>query len=144
MSTETIREAIRAELTSRQALEALITSLGGGMTGGNNCRCPFHKDSRPSATIKQGDDGVWRFKCHAASGGVGGNTHGLKEHAAQDTVKEAPAAARAGDRSRPAQPSSSPPADDGPTYATLDDLVASYGKIDAVYKYVPPETGRVE
>ena len=48
---------------------------------------------------------------------------------------------------RPAQvhPDTSPrPVDDGPTFATLEELVADYGRVEAVYKYVHPDTNRIE
>jgi hypothetical protein len=139
---DSIPEAIQAELTDRHALEQLIEQLGGKVKG-NNCRCPFHDDSKPSATITRGDDKVWRFKCHDASCGVWGNILDLRERAGLGTVRDAFKAAR--DSQAPSRaPTPTSPPDDGPSYATLEELVTSYGKVDATYKYTYPDSGRVD
>lgn len=44
--------------------QALVDQLekAGATFRGNNCRCPFHDDHRPSAGIFNSESG-WRFKC---------------------------------------------------------------------------------
>lgn len=48
---------------------ALILELrqAGSVQRGNSYSCPFHDDRNPSGSIKQGSDGVWRFKCFTPS-----------------------------------------------------------------------------
>lgn len=52
------RQLSRAELIAE--LEA-----AGAAVSGNKIKCPFHDDRRPSAGVFQGDDGIWRFRCHS-------------------------------------------------------------------------------
>lgn len=44
----------------------LLAALGidASTVRGNAVRCPFHDDRIPSASVKVGDDGAWRFHCH--------------------------------------------------------------------------------
>lgn len=52
------RQLSRAELIGE--LEA-----AGAVVSGNKIKCPFHDDRHPSAGVFQGDDGIWRFRCHS-------------------------------------------------------------------------------
>ena len=51
--------AFRAD---RASIVKAIQEAGSELTG-NNCRCPFHDDNRPSASIYQADDGAWKLHC---------------------------------------------------------------------------------
>ena len=62
----------RAEDLSRirQDRELLLRALGdaGAELKSHKVRCPFHDDTNPSGSIHHGDDGVWRYVCHANCG----------------------------------------------------------------------------
>lgn len=49
---------------SRADLIAELEAAGAAVSG-NKIKCPFHDDRRPSAGVFQGDDGIWRFRCHS-------------------------------------------------------------------------------
>ena len=57
---------------SREALDAELGRAGAKLRDGMFC-CPFHPDKHPSAERRQGKDGVWRFRCFAASCGFSGD-----------------------------------------------------------------------
>jgi len=142
--------AIRDELQSRDSLVALIESLGGKLTGGNNVRCPFHEDGRPSATIKRGDDGVWRFKCHDSSCGASGNLLDVRERAGLGYAKEAIRAAHAAEkrssepRSTPTSPAARADEREERSFATLEELIGNFRQIEDRYQYTDPETERID
>lgn len=52
------RQTTKAELLG--ALKA-----AGAVVQGNKIKCPFHDDRSPSAGVFQGDDGIWRYRCHS-------------------------------------------------------------------------------
>ncbi|NQV31804.1 MAG: AAA family ATPase [Phycisphaeraceae bacterium] len=60
----TVFEHLKSQRTDRKALEHALCEAGAEFKG-SAIRCPFHKDARPSAGVYQGNDGVWRFKCHS-------------------------------------------------------------------------------
>lgn len=53
-------------------------TAGGAVVQGSSLKCPFHPDTHPSAEVRAGKDGVWRFRCHAASCGVNGDIHDIR------------------------------------------------------------------
>lgn len=66
-------ESIRRD---RSALLAELEQAGANVSGPTEFCCPFHNDRNPSAGIFQGDDDVWRFKCHGC--GAGGDVFDLR------------------------------------------------------------------
>lgn len=139
--------AILEELQSRDALVAFIESLGGKLAG-NNVRCPFHEDGSPSATIKRGDDGIWRLKCHASSCAAGGSLLDLRERAglgtARDAIRSAYAAEKrpSSQRQEPTEPAAAP--NNERSFATLNELIATFRNVDAVYRYTNPDSHRID
>jgi hypothetical protein len=55
---------MRPSRASRQDLVQALRRAGARPFSGKNLCCPFHHDRSPSASIFQGQDGHWRFKCH--------------------------------------------------------------------------------
>jgi len=53
----TNKELLLSELRSAGATGIVENEYGAVM------RCPFHDDKKPSASMKRGEDGKWRFKC---------------------------------------------------------------------------------
>lgn len=61
--------------TSRSELIAELEAAG-AVVMGNKIKCPFHDDRNPSAGVFQGQDGIWRFKCHSCN--VGGDVFDIQ------------------------------------------------------------------
>ena len=118
---------------------------------GREIKCPFHEDRTASAGVYE-DGGVWKYKCQAASCGVGGDvvdviaastrrsvTDVLKDLNTKHAAARAPVAA-------PAPAPAPPEQKQHPTYATLEKLTeavawsAQDGRIAASYIYTHPET----
>lgn len=119
----------------RTSLVAELESAGATIKGNSVC-CPFHDDSSPSGGIYQGEDQVWRYCCQAASCGFSGDIFDVRaKHTGKsvgDILKEA----------QGEKPTSQKPAK---VYPTLDDAKKSIpGEIQGEYKYIHPETGKVE
>lgn len=66
------------DLTRRDpfVLKQLLESHGAAFHG-NACKCPIHGGKDPSSGIYQGDDGVWRFKCHSSKCGYNGDYYDI-------------------------------------------------------------------
>lgn len=54
--------------TSKTELIAELQAAGATVKG-SAILCPFHPDKNPSGGVFQGDDSVWRFKCHSCGAG---------------------------------------------------------------------------
>ncbi len=54
---------------------------------GSSIKCPFHKDRTPSGSVYQDSEGVWRFKCHAASCGFCGDVFDVQSRASNRPLK---------------------------------------------------------
>lgn len=66
MSFETLKLAqLRGD---RGRLVAALQEAGAAVQG-SSVRCPFHADSRASASIHEDDSGTWRVTCHACGAG---------------------------------------------------------------------------
>lgn len=119
----------------RRERAALVREIeqAGSQFKGNTCKCPFHDDKHPSAGIYCDDMGIWRFRCQAASCGVGGDIFDIQARLRQTTPAEI---LRAGTLST-AKPLK--------VYATLDELRAAMpGPVEATYQYTDPQTGRTD
>ena len=124
----------------RSALEAEL-KLAGGEIRGNTVKCPFHEDGRASGSLYE-KDGVWRYKCNAASCGAGGDVFDIRARISgrslADVLRE-----READpdqkNSQPRQTTKTPR-----VFQTLADLrlaVERMGPIEGEYSYDEPETG---
>ena len=126
---------MKHELRERQDRAALVTELqaAGAVVKGNAVRCPFHGDRHASAGIFQDEEGVWRFRCNAASCGAAGDVYDIRSRVAGRALADVLKEAGPGDHR-----SVHRPADRG--FASLEDLrvaVARGGEIEAEYVYSP-------
>ncbi len=107
--------------------------------------CPFHDDKNPSVSIKQGDDGKWRFKCFAASCGFSGDAADVRARAAgvpvANVLKDFGGTTAAEPQKRPEGPVIKTP-----VYKTLEDLKRAAdlsggaARVKKVYEYTHPVT----
>ncbi len=110
----------------RTELIRLLESAG-AVFHGNDCRCPFHDDRHASAGVFQGDDGRWRFRCHAC--GVKGDLHDLKARLENRPLGDVLREAR-GDDDKPRATAKA-----APTFKDLGALTAGLpGKV-TLYEY---------
>ena len=92
------RDAIRRDRA--QLEDALRAAAGGILTfKGRSCRCPFHDDKHPSASIGQ-KDGVWLFNCFVCH--WGGDVFAVQARARGVPVAEVLPNAGASPANRPA------------------------------------------
>jgi len=121
---------------TKENLIAELTAAGAEFKG-SAVRCPFHDDRHPSASIYEGKDGIWRFRCHGC--GVSGDAYDIRSKVTGKTRQDLLCEAN-GNSHRTYQKAPK-------IYATLEDLrlaVSRIGQIVAEYSYDDPESGRAE
>jgi hypothetical protein len=132
--------------------------VAGGEQRGTQWRCPFHPDGKPSGSIYLGDDGAYRYRCHAAECGVCEDVVGVRVRSSGRGVADILAEYRGdvrplpggavdrADRAAPppADPDRRPPPRVFPTVDALLASVATYAEVEASYAYADPGTGRVD
>lgn len=112
----------------RDSRDELVRALGVSLKG-NACRCPWHDDKHPSASIHHDQDGAWRFHCFVC---------GLKldvfdviarreGRLLADVLKNA-----RGEEQKPT------------IYPALEKAVSVFPNRETVYRYTHPETRVVE
>ena len=105
---------------------------------GREIVCPFHEDQNPSGGVYE-KDGVWRYKCHAASCGFCGDVFDVVANAqgksVEDVLKEH------GDHATK-RPAATKEPDPPKVYADLATIKAMLkpGSMEAEYTYTNPET----
>jgi len=113
---------------------------------GREILCPFHDDKHASGGVYEGDDGIWRYKCHAASCGFHGDAFDVMARAENkplpqvlkenDCDPKSIAALRA-QRDASEKPAKAPPK----VYPSIDAIVAAVpGEFEARYLYTNPDT----
>lgn len=118
----------------RGALVSELMAHGAKFKGSSNyCTCAFHKDSNPSAGIKQCSDGAWRLFCFVCNDhwdifDVRAKIRGCSLGEVLKEVREYVPA----DKPKPT------------LYASLERIIEHYSNVEAVYKYTHPETKAVE
>ncbi|MDY0355869.1 MAG: AAA family ATPase [Sedimentisphaerales bacterium] len=122
-----------AKRRDRAALEAELRAAGATIKGAA-VRCPFHDDRHPSGSIYADGDGIWRFKCNAASCGFGGDLYDVRARATGRDIK---------DILRDENPRSASPRSESRerVFATLDEVraaISTAGHIEAEYGYDNP------
>lgn len=120
----------------RKDRAALVREIeqAGSTFKGNACKCPFHDDKHPSASVYCDEMQVWRFKCQAASCGFGGDIFDIQARLRNTTAAEV---LRAGNPSKTTKPPK--------VYGTLDELKAAMpGDVERIHSYTNPETGAVD
>jgi hypothetical protein len=80
MTTEQIRQ-------SRSAIATAIRDAGGEVLPNGKCRCPFHDDQSPSASVKLLDRGHWHYQCFPCN--WGGDIYAVIQRRRQCTFPEA-------------------------------------------------------
>lgn len=114
------------------ALKSALVEAG-AVFKGRTIRCPFHDDRNPSGSIYQGEDRVWRFKCHGC--GLCEDVIGVQAKAAgkqsADLLREA---------RREVQPE---PPRKVRTFASLDALKSAY-RDSTIFTYANPDTRAAE
>jgi 5S rRNA maturation endonuclease (ribonuclease M5)/KaiC/GvpD/RAD55 family RecA-like ATPase len=121
--------------TARMSKEALLNeiAMAGGQIKGTAILCPFHDDHSPSAGVYE-KDGVWRFKCNAASCGFCGDIYDVRAKMLGKPVEEILKAAH------PSQQ----PAKQVKVFTWQELLNTLPGKFEAGYEYRNPTTGNLD
>ncbi len=120
--------------TQRGPLVEALRQAGCEITNDRRIRCPFHDDDHASAEIKPGNDGVWRFRCYAATCGFSGDVYDIRAKIEGKVVGDVLSEARGQDRRPASRPTPSRPAPE-PTAAT--DEPKRYASIEAVTRSLP-------
>jgi len=100
MNLTTEQQSLR---TTRGPLIEALAEAGCVVSNDKRIKCPFHQDDHPSAEIKQGQDAVWRFYCHAASCNFRGDVYDVRAKASGKNLADVLTEAR-GHTSRQATP----------------------------------------
>jgi 5S rRNA maturation endonuclease (ribonuclease M5) len=123
--------AIDSTRTNKNALLNEI-AMHGGQIKGSAILCPFHEDNSPSAGVYQDEQGIWRFKCHAASCGFCGDIYDVRAKALGKPVEEILKAEH--------QPAAKPKK----SYTWDEILRMLPGKFEAGYEYRNPQNGNLD
>ena len=117
--------------------EELLAELdaAGVRIRGKDMHCWMHKDEHPSAGIYQGEDGIWRYKCHSCQ--FNGDIWDVRAKRTGRPLREVLAAVGDGKRRDIPKPPTA--------YSALTDLMQVVNlPITATYKYTNPDTGNVD
>ena len=103
---------------------------------GREIKCPFHDDQHASGGVYQGDDGAWRYKCHAGSCGFCGDVFDVMARAEnrplEDVLKE--------HSGKPDSSRRAPVKAEPKVYANIEAIEAIVpGQLEARYTYTNPE-----
>ncbi|TVQ53328.1 MAG: hypothetical protein EA377_08210 [Phycisphaerales bacterium] len=139
----TSSNSIDATRTDQAALLNELREAGCDIKSPNCIRCEFHSERNPSAGIYRGDDGVWRYKCHAC--GLHGDIFDIRAHRTGRPVADLLREER-GVEARPSSNGEEPITEPRvPAYPTVDDLLATIpGTVEAIYKYTDPASQRLD
>lgn len=125
---------------ARHSREAILRELisAGAVEKGRAIKCPFHDDKNPSGSLKQGDDGVWRFHCFTPACGFHGDIFDVIARASGRDVADVLKAENQRDEA---------PKREKRVFNTPGDIyksVSSLGTVEAVYEYVDPATKKTQ
>ncbi len=112
--------------------DVLVSELGtaGAKIKGSTVQCPFHDDRTPSGQIYQGEDGHFRYKCHAAACGFCGDVFDIRAKLTGQPVA---------DVLRETKQSRNSPKPH--IYQTIDEIKSMVnGTVEDVYPYTNPQT----
>lgn len=98
-------------------------------------RCPFHDDANASAGVYEDDEGVWRFKCQAASCGLNLDVYDVIEKTTGETVESQLSSIREAHR---------PKEERAKRYDSIEKWKAANANVVAIYPYTNPDTGVIE
>ena len=124
---------------SRDALLAELEEAGWRPTHGNEGHCYRHDDAHASAGVYEGEDGVWRFKCHSC--GFLGSQWDVRADSTGRPLKDILAEVGT-PRTRQKRKQQTKPAK---VYASLNALKQTIAlPIRGEYCYTNPDTGNVD
>jgi KaiC/GvpD/RAD55 family RecA-like ATPase len=131
--TET-KDDIRGNLAT---LEMMLRTAG-GVVKGKTVKCPFHEDRHPSGHLYE-KDGVWRFKCNAASCNFCGDFFDVKARyegrPVEDVLRES------SERRQPERKS----AREYPDVAALEAMARGiFASHESTFQYVHPTTKKTQ
>jgi len=124
--------AQQRERTERGPLIEALRGAGCEVTNDRRIKCPFHADDHASAEVKPGKDGVWRFRCYAATCGFSGDVYDIRAKIDGRLVADVLAESRGQDR----RPTSRPTPERAPDPEPADEP-KRYPSIDAVTRRLP-------
>ncbi len=110
-------------------------SEAGATFKGEAVVCPFHDDKSPSGAMYC-KDGIWRYKCHAASCGFCGDVFDVRAKSQNRTVGEVLREVGGKGDSEPKSVKK--------IYSDLDSLVATVRGVENVFKYTNPDTNKID
>ncbi len=126
--------------TIRRDRDALLAELreAGAEIKGKTVKCPFHEDRHPSGNVYMSDDGIARYKCHAASCGFCGDLYDVRAKATGQPIDDVLKAAN------PSAPRASEVVDK-PVYSNIAEVESKApGEVEGRYMYCNLETGAPE
>jgi hypothetical protein len=114
----------------RESRGPLVEALGISVQKNNCCKCPYHDDQHPSASVHLDKDEVWRFHCFTCKwkGDVFDVIARNQGRQLGDVLKEAKG-----------EPESKPT-----IYPTLEKVEMQFRNREATYKYTHPDTKVIE
>lgn len=128
------------ERTERGPLVEALRIAGCEVGNDRRIRCPFHDDDHASAEIKPGNDGVWRFRCYAATCGFSGDVYDIRAKIEGKAVGDVLSETRGQDRrpaSRPTpKPAPEPSKAEAPKrYASIEAVTRSLPGLEGVWAW---------
>lgn len=123
----------------RRSREELVAALlaARAEVKGNAVKCPFHEDHHASGSIFVGEDGAWRFKCHACQ--FHGDVFDVISRSGGKPVAEL-----LRELSKPpTRTSSVKPPRVFPTIEAVADALSAYNAVEAVHRYTDPDTKKI-
>lgn len=120
---------------SRGAIVAAIVDAGGEVSENGKCKCPFHEDNNPSASIKYLDVGHWHFHCFPCD--WGGDVFDIVRRHHKCTFSEAKQVVSGfGEQCRSPEKRNAPPMIfASPKVAAENYAQYRHGKVAAIYRW---------
>ena len=127
----------QSQRTARGPLVEALAEAGCDVRNDKRIRCGFHDDQHASAEIKQGQDGVWRFFCHAASCNFRGDVFDVRAKITGKSVGVVLAEARGHTSRQPAPPTHTNQTPEAATKQTGEKPPKRYASIEAITQRLP-------
>ncbi len=129
------------ERTERGPLVEALRVAGCEVAHDRRIRCPFHEDDHASAEIKARLDGVWRFRCYAATCGFSGDVYDVRAKIEGRAVADVLAEARDDGRRPASRPmlelaSEPQPADEPKRYPSIEAVTRRLPGVEGVWPWI--------
>jgi hypothetical protein len=118
------------ELQAQRENRGLLVQALGVTLKGNNCRCPYHDDAHPSASVFHADDRAWKFHCHVCN--FTGDVFDVRARGGGVTLSET-LKTESLDYCKPEK-----------IYPSVESIEKSLSNHEATYRYTNPETGEID